>query len=316
LARHAAGRGARVPDADRRRMDHRANPDQRARRYRRGGRVPAAAERGAAQRLWQAIRPAGDTDLHTDWPKDQEVAAYIHHLTPRQYWDLYYCSLSHNQSRPEDKDLLAQLSTAGWAADKKLDLGALSESDRSMWQNGWTKALSKIEVDLGVQQVNGWQISRTDIGSYGSNYSARAAVAHGVLGANLPEDPIYPATRVEANNGPLQSDRAYVLHLGKEQIPPVHAFWSLTKYNEKGFFVANPINRYAVRASVAEEPRRLGRHLHPATRRIPVNVATPRLCGGCGDLPPGGEAVGHHLSVLVRGAEGAVGAAGPSDQDR
>ena len=210
--------------------------------------------------------PPENTDLHTDWPKDQEVAAYIHHLTPRQYWDLYYCSLSHNQSRPEDKDLLAQLSTAGWAADKKLDLGALSESDRSMWQNGWTKALSKIEVDLGVQQVNGWQISRTDIGSYGSNYSARATVAHGGLGANLPEDAIYPATRVDANNGPLPSDRAYVLHLGKEQIPPVHAFWSLTKYNEKGFFVANPINRYAVRASVAEEPRRLGRHLHPAPK--------------------------------------------------
>lgn len=210
--------------------------------------------------------PPENTDLHTDWPKDQEVAAYIHHLTPPQYWDLYYCSLSHNQSRPEDKDLLAQLSTAGWAADKKLDLGALSESDRSMWQNGWTKALSKIEVDLGVQQVNGWQISRTDIGSYGSNYSARATVAHGGLGADLPEDAIYPATRVDANNGPLPSDRAYVLHLGKEQIPPVHAFWSLTKYNEKGFFVANPINRYAVRASVAEEPRRLGRHLHPAPK--------------------------------------------------
>ena len=27
----------------------------------------------------------------------------------------------------------------------------------------------------------------------------------------------------------------------------MHAFWSLKVYNEKGFFVDNPINRYAVR---------------------------------------------------------------------
>ena len=38
----------------------------------------------------------------------------------------------------------------------------------------------------------------------------------------------------------------YVVHFDKGQTPPVNAFWSLTMYNAKQAFVANPINRYAI----------------------------------------------------------------------
>ena len=37
-----------------------------------------------------------------------------------------------------------------------------------------------------------------------------------------------------------------MLHFDKDQIPPVRAFWSLTMYNERQFFAANPIDRYAI----------------------------------------------------------------------
>ena len=37
-----------------------------------------------------------------------------------------------------------------------------------------------------------------------------------------------------------------MLHFDKGQIPPADAFWSLTMYGEDQFFVANPINRYAI----------------------------------------------------------------------
>ena len=36
------------------------------------------------------------------------------------------------------------------------------------------------------------------------------------------------------------------MHFDKGQTPPVNAFWSLTMYNAKQAFVANPINRYAI----------------------------------------------------------------------
>lgn len=194
-----------------------------------------------------AYTPPENIDLDPDWPQGQEVATYIHDLTPQQYWDLYHSSLSHNQPRPEDRELLAELAKAGWAPDNKLDLAQLSDSDRKVWQNAWPKALSTIEVDLGGKPVNGWNIARTGMGSYGSDYDRRALVAHGGLGANLPEDAIYPNTRVDDNGAMLNSDRNYLLHFGADELPPIHAFWSLTMYNDKGFFIANPLNRYAVR---------------------------------------------------------------------
>ncbi|MBF6241032.1 DUF1254 domain-containing protein [Nocardia otitidiscaviarum] len=194
-----------------------------------------------------AYAPPVNTDLHPDRPKDQAVGKYIHDLTPQQYWDLYYTSLSHAQTRPGDKAVLDQLATIGWSPDKKLDLSSLPEPERARWEQAWPKALSKIEADLGNKEVNGWKIARSDIGDYGTNYAARALVAYGGLGANLPQDAIYPATRVDDQNTQLIADRTYVLHFAADQIPPVKGFWSLTMYNEQGFFVDNPINRYAVR---------------------------------------------------------------------
>jgi hypothetical protein len=37
-----------------------------------------------------------------------------------------------------------------------------------------------------------------------------------------------------------------VLHFGKDEIPPVTAFWSLTLYDKEGFQVAHRLNRFAL----------------------------------------------------------------------
>jgi hypothetical protein len=36
------------------------------------------------------------------------------------------------------------------------------------------------------------------------------------------------------------------MHIDKGQLPPVRAFWSLTMYDSKLFFVENPLNRYTL----------------------------------------------------------------------
>jgi len=36
------------------------------------------------------------------------------------------------------------------------------------------------------------------------------------------------------------------MHFDKAGLPPVRAFWSLTAYDTGGYFIANPINRYAI----------------------------------------------------------------------
>ena len=111
------------------------------------------------------------------------------------------------------------------------------------------RALEKVHgrvQDLGGN-VNGWTIVTKNIGTYGTDYLQRAAVTEYGLGANLPADAVYPAARVDATGEPLAGGKPYVLHFGKDQIPPVNAFWSVTLYDKDGYFVPNAMNRYAAR---------------------------------------------------------------------
>jgi hypothetical protein len=93
--------------------------------------------------------------------------------------------------------------------------------------------------------VNGWLIERR-VGRYDTNYMLRAHVALVGLGANLPEDAIYPMAVVDGEGAKLTGSNRYLLHFPADALPPVDAFWSVTMYDERHFLVKNPIERYAV----------------------------------------------------------------------
>jgi hypothetical protein len=84
------------------------------------------------------------------------------------------------------------------------------------------------------------------MGVYGNYYLKRAIVAQMGLGANVPEDAIYPLNLGDETGKPLDGSSKYVLHFDKTQLPPVSAFWSVTLYDSEGFQVANSLNRFAV----------------------------------------------------------------------
>jgi hypothetical protein len=50
-----------------------------------------------------------------------------------------------------------------------------------------------------------------NVGTYGTSYRQRALIAYGGLGANLPEDAIYPTAFIDADGKPLLSTNKYVL---------------------------------------------------------------------------------------------------------
>lgn len=94
--------------------------------------------------------------------------------------------------------------------------------------------------------VNGWQMNTDTMGVYGDYYLKRAIVAMVGLGANQPEDAIYPLNVADADGDPVMGEYRYVLHFAKANLPPADAFWSLTMYDADGFQVANSINRFAI----------------------------------------------------------------------
>lgn len=94
--------------------------------------------------------------------------------------------------------------------------------------------------------VNGWQMNIDTMGVYGNFYLKHAIVAMVGLGANPPEDAVYPVLMADADGAAVNGENNYVLHFSQSELPPVYAFWSVTMYDAQGFQAANPLSRFAI----------------------------------------------------------------------
>ena len=93
---------------------------------------------------------------------------------------------------------------------------------------------------------NGWTVIYENIGTYGTDYKRRAFIDFIGLGANIPEDTVYPNLTYDINVNPLDAGTDYQIHFEADKLPPVDAFWSLTAYNKNEFLVKNDLNRFAL----------------------------------------------------------------------
>ena len=93
---------------------------------------------------------------------------------------------------------------------------------------------------------NGWTFIYENIGTYGTDYKRRAFIDFIGLGANIPEDTVYPNLTYDINGNPLDAGTDYQIHFEADKLPPVDAFWSLTAYNKNEFLVKNDLNRFAL----------------------------------------------------------------------
>lgn len=97
-----------------------------------------------------------------------------------------------------------------------------------------------------VTKVNGWT-TMFGCGEPGNGILQRAACNVIFLGpVNLPREAMYWTTGKDGTGHTLNGQHDYILHFPAGQLPPNHAFWSLTMSDAKNRFVANPINRYSV----------------------------------------------------------------------
>ena len=106
--------------------------------------------------------------------------------------------------------------------------------------------LMRWKVATLARVANGWSMNTDTMGVYGNYYLKRAIVSQMGLGANLPEDAIYPLNLADDTGKPLIGTNKYTIHFDQGAAPPVNAFWSITLYDAEGFQVANVLNRFAV----------------------------------------------------------------------
>jgi hypothetical protein len=109
------------------------------------------------------------------------------------------------------------------------------------------RIMLQFKVNKDVKDENGWFFI-TKTGVYGTDYLMRAFVTAIGLGANRPQDAVYPTSQKDAEDRKYNGAKKYVMRFAKEQLPPALGFWSLTMYDADYFFVYNPLNRYSISA--------------------------------------------------------------------
>ena len=148
-----------------------------------------------------------------------------------------------------DEPILARMKKIGIEPGKSFDVSKLDPAIQKALASvpEEAQALMKWKVPTLARVVNYWSLNTDTMGVYGNYYLKRAIIAQLGLGANLPEDAIYPLNLGDEAGKPLDGAASqFKIHFAKENLPPVDAFWSITLYDNEGFQVANELNRFAV----------------------------------------------------------------------
>jgi hypothetical protein len=147
-----------------------------------------------------------------------------------------------------DEPMIAQLKKIGIEPGKSFALEQVPPTIRNALATAPKEGqkLMAWKVPTLARVVNGWSLNTDTMGVYGNYYLKRAIIAQLGLGANLPQDAIYPINLGDESGKPLDGANKYTLHFDKDNAPPVDAFWSVTLYDSEGYQVPNALNRFAV----------------------------------------------------------------------
>ena len=152
-----------------------------------------------------------------------------------------------NPPADADASIVAKMARIGVVPGQSFDAGALHPDVAAAVAQAPEAGQKRIMAQLKSvgRSVNGWTIL-TKTGVYGTDYTTRALVTTIGLGANRPQDAVYPTSEAGADGRPYDGTKSYVMHFERGMTPPVNGFWSLTMYDGQFFFVANPLNRYTL----------------------------------------------------------------------
>jgi len=180
-------------------------------------------------------------------PRDQ-----VNALDGAAYFKLFAELMKANPPAAEDAPMVAKLAKIGIVPGQDFDASKLDPAVAKGIAAAPKPAQEKISVYLKEALVtgdakaeNGWLFFK-NTGIYGTGYRNRAMITWYGLGANRPQDAVYPTSEGPELVKKYSGANKYVARFNKGELPPANAFWSITMYDQNYFFVPNPINRYNV----------------------------------------------------------------------
>jgi len=203
--------------------------------------------------------------LGTAAPKAAPVIEFIKPLTPAeektspQFFNILNFVLQFCPTDPSETELMARFARIGVGAGKTMDATKLSPEMKAAVEQGVADAwadFGELEKQFAAGKVTSGDVFGTR--QYlKNNYLYRMAAA--VLGiyGNSKQEAMYPFYAVDEAKEKLTGANRYTVRFAPGQLPPVHAFWSLTMYElPQSLLVANPINRYLINSPMLPQLKR------------------------------------------------------------
>jgi hypothetical protein len=188
-------------------------------------------------------------------PKAAPAIDFIKPLTPAaqktspEFFDILNFALQFCPTDPSEKELMSRFAKIGVGAGKNLDASKLSPEMKSAIEKGMADAWAEL---AGLKKrIDKGEVTSGDL--FGTreylknNYLYRMAAAEMGIYGNSKQEAMYPVYGVDVDGQKLNGANRYTLRFAPGQLPPIHAFWSLTMYDlPASLLVANPINRYLI----------------------------------------------------------------------
>ena len=186
-----------------------------------------------------------DPDIDMKTPVREQVNA----LDTAAYFNLLAMLMKDNPPAKADATMVAKMAKLGIVPGAPFDFRKLDPAVQEVLKDVPKEGFEKIMAHFksAGKDINGW-IFTTKTGLYGTDYLQRALITAIGLGANRPQDAVYPTSEIDVEGKPYMGNNNYVMRFPKGQLPPVDGFWSLTMYDAEYFFYANPLNRYTLSA--------------------------------------------------------------------
>ena len=202
--------------------------------------------------------------LGTPAPKAAPIIDFIKPLTPEtqktslEFFNILNFVLQFCPTVPSEKALMARFAKIGVGGGMTFDPGKLSPEIKAAIEQGRADAWANFAS--GVKLLDDGTLTSGDLfgtrEAMKNNYLYRMLGTIGIYG-NSKQEALYPIYRIDSAGQKLSGASRYTMRFAPHQLPPVHAFWSLTMYElPASLLVANPINRYLINSPMLPQLER------------------------------------------------------------
>ena len=198
-------------------------------------------------------------------PKAEPPINFVDPLTPAQQktslelFNVLNFLLQFCPTDPSETDLMARFARIGVGPGKTFGSRSLSPETKQAIEAGIADAWS--DAESLKKRVDAKEVTSGDM--FGTrqhlknNYLYRMVAAVVGIYGNSQMEAMYPVYSVDAAGKKTDGANRYTLRFAAGQLPPVHAFWSLTMYElPSSLLYANPLERYLVNSPMLPQFKR------------------------------------------------------------